>query len=74
MKKRTLIAILGIWIAIIPSLGIPSIWKNWVIILSGLCVTVVALKKKYIVVDEIVESDTSKLTNKKLEDSENTTA
>ncbi len=52
MKKRTLIAILGIWVAIIPSLGLPSTWKHWVIVISGLFITAVALKRKYIVIEE----------------------
>lgn len=52
MKKRTLIAILGIWVALIPSLGLPSSWKHWVIVVSGLSVTAVALKRKYIVVED----------------------
>ncbi len=52
MKKRTLIALLGIWVAIIPSLGLPNSWKQWVIVISGLTITVVALKKKYIIVEE----------------------
>jgi hypothetical protein len=54
MKKRTLIALLGIWVAIIPSLGLPSTWKHWVIVISGLAITVVALKKRYIIVEEPV--------------------
>jgi hypothetical protein len=52
MKKRTLIAILGIWVALIPSLGLPSSWKHWVIVVSGLAITVVALKRKYVVVED----------------------
>lgn len=52
MKKRTLIAILGIWVALIPSLGLPSSWKHWVIVVSGLAITFVALKRKYIVVED----------------------
>ncbi len=56
MKKRTLIAILGIWVAIIPSLGLPSTWKHWVIVCSGLFITAVALKRKYIIVEEPAEA------------------
>lgn len=52
MKKRTLIAILGIWVALIPSLGLPSSWKHWVIVVSGLAITFVALKRKYIIVED----------------------
>ncbi len=57
MKKRTLIALLGIWVAIIPSLGLPSTWKQWVIVVSGLTITAVALKKRYIIVEEPVVSE-----------------
>ncbi|MBU3668634.1 MAG: hypothetical protein FGM57_01550 [Candidatus Taylorbacteria bacterium] len=52
MKKRTLIAIMGIWVAIIPSLGLPNQWKQWVIVISGLAITVIALKKKYVIIQE----------------------
>lgn len=55
MTKRTLIALLGIWVAIIPSLGLPNTWKHWVIVISGLSIAAVALKKKYIIVDEVPE-------------------
>jgi hypothetical protein len=54
MKKRTFIALLGIWVAIIPSLGLPSTWKQWIIVASGLTITAVALKKRYIIVEEPV--------------------
>lgn len=57
MKKRTLIALLGIWVAIIPSLGLPSAWKHWVIVVSGLTITGVSLKKKYIIVEEPIVPD-----------------
>lgn len=54
MKKRTAIIILGLWVSIIPSLGLPGEWKDWIIVLSGLAVSLVAFKKKrvYIEVDE----------------------
>lgn len=54
MKKRTAIIILGLWIALIPSLGLPGDWKNWIIVISGLVVSAVAFKKKriYLEVDE----------------------
>lgn len=55
MKKRTLIALLGIWVAIIPSLGLPNAWKQWVIVVSGLLITVIALKKKYVLIPDNTE-------------------
>jgi hypothetical protein len=54
MTKRTTIIIIGLWIALIPSLGLPGDWKNWIIVISGLVVSAVAFKKKriYLEVDE----------------------
>lgn len=46
MKKRTLIIILGIWIAIVPILGLPNVWKNRVVVASALAVVFVAYSKK----------------------------
>jgi hypothetical protein len=67
MTKRTLLALLGIWIAIIPSLGLPNTWKHWVIVISGLAITVIALKKKYIIVNEVQESIEQESVKKEVE-------
>lgn len=42
MKKRTLIIILGIWIALIPVLGLPNVWKNRIVSVSALIVVYLA--------------------------------
>ena len=42
MKKRTLIIILGIWIALIPVLGLPNVWKNRIVTVSALAVVYLA--------------------------------
>lgn len=46
MKKRTLIAVLGLWIALLPFLGLPATWKSRLVIISGLVVTVLAVSRK----------------------------
>lgn len=46
MKKRTLIIILGIWIAIVPILGLPNSWKNNINIVSGLAVAFFAATRR----------------------------
>ncbi|HEY1037282.1 MAG TPA: hypothetical protein VGE62_01725 [Candidatus Paceibacterota bacterium] len=56
MKKRTLIIILGLWVALIPSLGLPGTWKNWIIVATGLLIAFVAFKKKRIYI-EVNEED-----------------
>lgn len=62
MKKRTLITLLGLWIALIPFLGIPSSWKSRIIIVSGLAVAFFAVTKsrsgysKNVVLDNIPTS------------------
>jgi hypothetical protein len=56
MKKRTIITILGLWVAVIPSLGLPGTWKNWIIIISGLLISMVAFKRRRVYM-EIEESD-----------------
>lgn len=45
MKKRTLIIILGIWIALIPVLGLPNVWKNRIVTVSALAVVYLAYTK-----------------------------
>lgn len=42
MKKRTLIILIGIWIALIPTLGLPNTWKNRVVSVSALLVVYLA--------------------------------
>ncbi len=38
MKKRTLTVVLGVWIALVPLLGLPNSWKNKLIVVSGILV------------------------------------
>jgi hypothetical protein len=45
MKKRTLIIVLGIWIAMIPMLGLPNIWKNRIVTISALVIVYVAYSR-----------------------------
>ncbi len=33
----------GIWLAIIPMLGIPGVWKNWMMGISGLFLVIISL-------------------------------
>lgn len=42
MKKRTIIVILGLWIALLPFLGLPGSWKKFILIVSGLAIAGVA--------------------------------
>ncbi len=37
--KNRLILILGIWVALMPFLGFPSMWKNCIYIISGLAIS-----------------------------------
>lgn len=46
MKKRTLIIILGVWIAIIPILGLPNVWKNRMVSVSALVLVYLAYSRK----------------------------
>jgi len=58
MKKRTLIVILGLLIAIVPLLGLPSSWKNWIVIVLGICVAfLAAIRKRIYVAVPHVESE-----------------
>ncbi len=41
MSKEMGIIILGLWIAVVPYLGIPSSWRTAVLVLSGLGVAVI---------------------------------
>lgn len=45
MKKRTLIIILGLWIAFIPVLGLPNSWKNRIVSISALAIVVLVYTK-----------------------------
>ncbi len=36
MRKARALFILGIWVAVLPHLGFPSLWKNILFLLSGL--------------------------------------
>ena len=38
MSKETVVIALGIWIIIVPYLGVPSSWKSILLVLSGLVV------------------------------------
>lgn len=46
MKKRTFIMLLGLWIAIVPILGLPASWKSNILIVSGLVVALLAATRK----------------------------
>ncbi len=46
MKKRTLIIILGLWVAIVPFLGLPGVWKNNIFKASGVVIALVAATRK----------------------------
>ena len=46
MKKRTIISILGLWVALVPLLGLPGAWKNYILIVSGLVISAIAFIKK----------------------------
>ncbi len=50
MKKRTIIVILGLWIALLPFLGLPGSWKKFILIVSGLAIAGVAgiRRKKFV--------------------------
>jgi len=36
MRKERIVLLLGIWVAILPYLGFPMLWKNILFTLSGL--------------------------------------
>jgi hypothetical protein len=46
MKKRTLISLLGLWIALVPFLGIPSSWRSRIIIITGLGIAALAFSRR----------------------------
>ncbi|MCF7865677.1 MAG: hypothetical protein K9M11_04185 [Candidatus Pacebacteria bacterium] len=46
MKKRTIIIILGIWIAIVPVLGLPNVWKNRTVSVSAIVLVWLAYSRK----------------------------
>ncbi len=48
MKKRTLIVIVGLWIALVPFMGLPQSWKSKIIIFSGLLVAAAAFTRRKI--------------------------
>ena len=41
MSKEVLVIVLGVWILIVPFLGIPSSWKTTIFALSGLAIVVI---------------------------------
>jgi hypothetical protein len=45
MKKRTLIILIGVWIALIPLLGLPNVWKNRIVTVSALVIVYLAYSK-----------------------------
>lgn len=57
MKKRNLISILGIWVALVPLLGLPGTWKKYILIVSGLTIVVIALMRKRKVSNESFPSE-----------------
>lgn len=46
MKKRTIIVILGLWVALLPFLGLPGSWKKVILIVTGLAISIVASTRK----------------------------
>ena len=61
MNKRTLVAVLGIIVAIIPLLGLPGIWKKQIFVVLGIAIAYLALsrtKKKSVVVEPVEELTT----------------
>ncbi len=46
MKKRTIIVILGLWVALLPFLGLPGSWKKFILIVTGLAIAIVASTRK----------------------------
>ncbi|MEK7612531.1 MAG: hypothetical protein AAB449_00055 [Patescibacteria group bacterium] len=43
MSKETAVIVLGVWVIIVPQLGIPSPWRTALLILSGLALIVIGL-------------------------------
>ena len=43
MKKDLGLIILGVWIAIVPFLGFPGVWKTAIFVISGLAVVLLAI-------------------------------
>jgi hypothetical protein len=43
MNKRTLVAILGIVVAVTPLLGLPGMWKKQIFVVLGIAITYLAL-------------------------------
>ena len=41
MSKEMLVMVLGVWIIIVPYLGVPSSWKGIIYIISGLLIVLV---------------------------------
>ncbi len=41
MSKETIVAVLGIWVIVVPYLGFPSSWKTVIFVLSGFAVMIV---------------------------------
>jgi uncharacterized membrane protein YfcA len=56
MNKRTLVAILGIMVAVIPLLGLPGVWKKQIFVVLGIMIAYLALSRtKKIVVETQTE-------------------
>lgn len=62
MKKRTLIIVLAIWIALVPVLGFPNAWKNRIVTVSAICVAWLAYSRpsKKLSIEQ-AESDVNKI-------------
>ncbi len=41
MSKEMMVIALGIWVAVVPYLGVPSAWRTALLVLSGLGIAVV---------------------------------
>lgn len=40
MSKEILVIVLGVWVAIVPYLGVPGSWRTGILILSGIALIV----------------------------------
>ncbi|MBX4192480.1 hypothetical protein KW798_03270 [Candidatus Parcubacteria bacterium] len=43
MSKETSVILLGLWVIIVPQLGIPSPWRTLLLVLSGLALIIIGL-------------------------------
>ncbi len=70
MQKNNFYISFGVWIVLIPLLGIPSIWKNYITFLSGLFLILVSVGPSLIKKLQ-VKNTTKKKTIKNISQEEN---